>query len=318
MAITQNTAIAPFPITPELAAIAIAYKNNKFIADDVLTRVQVPQITFRYKQFPQADGFTVPETKIGRTSRPNRIETGYTETQATCVDYGLEDVVPVNDILVAQAAGAGYDPVSYAAEWLAYLVALDREKRVASLVFDSTQYGTNNKSTLSGTSQWSDFTNSNPVTAIMTALDACVMRPNMAVFGRATYSQLIQHPKVVQAVFKTQQGAGIVPRQAIADLFELNDVFVGEAFSNTAVRGQTVSLARLWGKHASFLYRDVTAARAGQTTFGFTAQFGPKFGGSKPHDDAGLRGGVAVRIGETVKEVICANDLGYMYVNAVA
>jgi hypothetical protein len=311
-------ALAPFPINAELTAIALAYRNKKFIADEVLPRVPVPQISFKYKKYSLADGFTIQNTLVGRTSAPNRVEAGYTEVSDTCADYGLEDLIPQHDILIAQAAASGYDPVKFASEWLANLVAIDREKRVATLVFDANQYGSSNKVALSGNDQWSDFTNSNPVTAIMNALDACIMRPNIAVFGRAVFSAIIQHPKVVQAVYKSSQSAGIVSREALKELFELDDVLVGEAYSNSAARGQTPSIARLWGKSAALLYRDAAAARAGATTFGFTAQFGDKVGGEAPTDEAGLRGGVKVRVGETIKEVITANDLGYLITTAVA
>ncbi len=40
--------------------------------------------------------------------------------------------------------------------------------------------------------------------------------------------------------------------------------------------------------------------------------------GRREDPDIGLRGGVRVRVGESVKELIVANDLGYYFENAVA
>jgi len=53
-------------------------------------------------------------------------------------------------------------------------------------------------------------------------------------------------------------------------------------------------------------------------TFGFTAQFGTRVAGSTPDKNIGLRGGQLVRVGESVKEIITSDQLGYYVQNAVA
>ncbi len=315
-------ATAPFPISPELTAITISYRNPRLIADDVLPRVPVGTQEFKYPTYTKAESFTVPDTKVGRKSKPNEVEFTAVETTSKCDDYGLDDPVPQEDIMNAEAisamTGKNYDPLGRATEGVTDLIALGREVRAATLVFTAANYPAGNKSTLSGTSQWSDYTNSDPVAAIMTALDALIFRPNIAVLGRATFTKLISHPKIVQAVFGTSQNAGIVRRDQLAALFELDMVLVGEGWVNTAKKGQIPTLSRVWGKHAAFLYRDVRADTRGGTTFGFTAQWGSRVAGAQADGSIGLRGGQRVRVGESVKELISASDLGYMYENAVA
>ena len=78
------------------------------------------------------------------------------------------------------------------------------------------------------------------------------------------------------------------------------------------------SLIRAWGPHAAFIYRDRLADTQNGTTFGFTAQWGGRISGSQFDGDIGLRGGQRVRVGESVKELITAPDLGYFFENAVA
>jgi hypothetical protein len=306
---------APFPIQPELTAIAIAYRNPRLIADDVLPRVPVGTQQFKYMKHAMAEGFTVPDTKVGRRSRPNEVGFSATEVTDSTKDYGLDDPIPQADI---DNAPPNYNLLGRATEGIMDLVALDREIRSAALVFDATQYATANKITLSGTSQFSDFVNSDPLGVIMTGLDACIMRPNIAVLGRAVFSKLCMHPKVVKAVLGNSGDSGIVQRKAIADLFELEEVLVGEGWVNTARKGQAATISRVWGKHMALLRRDRNAGPMNGVTFGFTAQFGSQIAGSIPDKDIGLRGGQRVRAGESVKEVITANDLGYMIVDAVA
>lgn len=309
------SAPAPFPIQPDLTAIALEYKNRSFIADNVLPRVTVGKQTFKYYKYTQEEPFTIPDTFVGRRSAPNQVERTATELSDYTQDYALDDSVPNEDI---ENAPPFVNPMGVAASYITQLIALDREVRVATGVFNAASFATNNKTTLSGTSQWSDYANSNPITAILTALDACLVRPNIFVMGRAVWTQLLAHPKVVQAIYKTAQGAGIVAKQAVADLLELDAIYVGESFYNTAKKGQTASMARVWGKHAALLVQPGAAGANMDMSFGWTAQFGSRIAGSFEDKDVGMRGGMRVRVGESVKEVLCANDAGYLFTNAVA
>jgi len=309
---------ASFPIQPALTAIALAYRNSRLIADNVLPRVPVASPDFKYLKHTMAEGFTLPDTKVGRRSAPNEVEFSATEVSASCIDFGLDAPVPNSDIEAAATMPGEYDPVMKAVESTTNLVTLSREVRAANLVFDAAQYATANKTTLSGTSQWSDFANSDPITAILVAMDSMVMRPNIAVFGQAVFTKLRTHPKVAKAVLGNAGDVTVATREAIASLLELEDIFVGEGFLNTAKKGQAATMARVWGKHCALIYRDSLADASNGTTFGFTAEFGSRIAGSEYDSSIGLRGGQRVRVGESVKELITANDLGYLFTNAVA
>lgn len=317
-------ALAPFVIQPQLTAIAMAYRNQKMVADLVLPRIPVDSSKFKYTQFALADGFTIPDTKVGRKSAPNQIDWSATETTVSVNAYGLEDPVPNEDIENAASAArttgvVGVDPLARATELVTSLIELDREARVANTVFGSSTYASANKTTLSGTSQWSDFTNSNPVDAMLVAMDGLVVRPNKLVLGQATWTKLRQHPKVVNAFYGNSANAGAVSREALAALLEIDEIIVGQAFQNTAKKGQTATLGRLWGKHAALLYIDPNVkSPQGGLTFGFTGQWGTRIAGTIEDSDIGLKGGKKVRVGEEVAEVVSAADCGYLFINAVA
>ncbi len=312
---------SPFIVVPELTAIAVAYRQGNLIADRVLPYVPVNTVEFRYKKFGLADDFTVPATLVGRKGSPQQVEFGETEATDAVEDHALDAPVPNADIEAYERARASgvTDPMMRATGQVMQLVLTAREKRVADLVFGAGNYAaTTNKSTLSGTTQWSDHSASNPQTAIMAALDGMVMRPNIAVFGRAVWTQLSTHPKINAAVYKSGTTAGVVSRQAFADLFELDEVLVGDGWINTAAKGQTPTMARIWGKHAAFLHRNMNADTQFGISFGFTARFGDRVGGYIEDPDMGMRGGRRARSGESVKELVTANDLGYLFINAVA
>jgi hypothetical protein len=309
---------APFTYNPALTGVALAFQNPaiSLIADKVLPMVPVPTENFSYLSFPTEDAFTVPDTRVGRTSKVNQLEFGNTMLTASTEDYGLEDPIPSKDM--KNAAAMGYDPQAKATSYLTNLILLDREVRAANLVFGASSYAAANKATLSGVTQWSDAA-SDPAAVILAAADAMIFKPNVLVLGRATWTAMRQNTKLVAKILGTASSSGLLTRQQVADALELNEVIIGESWVNSARKGQTASLARTWGKHAALLYIDPTADTQRGATFGFTAEFENRIVGTVQDDpDIGLRGGVRVRVGMSVKELVIANTLGYLWTNATA
>jgi len=316
---------APFVVQPHLTAITLAYRNQNLVADRVLPRVPVESELFKWSKYDKGDGFTVPDTRVGRKSQPNKIDWHATEQNDSTNDYGLDDEIPAKDVKAAMSVKATQgvmpiDPIARSTELLTELINLDREKRVADLVFNANSYASSNKATLSGGSRWDDYANSNPVSAILDAMDSMIVRPNKLVLGRAVWTKLRQHPKVVNAFFGVVANAGTVMPQYLAELLEIEEVIIGEGFINTAKKGQTPTLTRVWGKSAALIYQPaVISSPQGQLCYGFTAQYGSRIAGTIDNDpDIGLLGGTRVRVGEMVKEVIAANDTGYLFQTAIS
>lgn len=322
---------APFVIQPRLTAITLTYRNRQLIADSVLPRVPVDSAVFKWSKYTVADGFSIPDTRVGRKSAPNQIDWTATELTGSTNDYGLDDTIPVMDINNAMSAQRAQgvtplDPTERSTMLLTDLVQLDRENRVANGatgVFVLGSYPAANRTTLAGTSQWSDTANSNPISALMNALDVPIIRPNVLVLGAQTWTALRQHPKVTAAAFPSGGnalgGGTILQREALAALLEIEEVVVGQSWFNSAKPGQTFTQSRLWGKHAALIYRAPQILSTKDVTFGFTAQWGDRIAGTIERDPTiGLRGGTRVRVGESVTEIISANDAAYFFQNAVA
>ncbi len=304
----------PFPVVAALVAIAITYRNNRLIADDVMPRVPVGKQEFRYKKFRKSEAFTVPDTLVGRRGVPSRVSFGYDEATGSTQDYGLEDAIPQSDI---DNAPDGFSPVDHATESLMDLVLLDREVRVATTVTSAASYAPGNVIALTGAQQFSNPL-ADPVPLITEALDGVIMRPNVGVLGRAAFSALSQHPRVVKAANRNSGDSGKATREAIAELLELEALYVGEGFVNIAKPGQEPVIQRVWGNTMSLLYRDMLARPDGmRATWGFTAQWGTRIAGQWEDKNVGLRGGQIVRVGESVREVVSAPDLGVLLQNVV-
>lgn len=318
----------PFVADARLTAIAVGYKNPAAarIADAVLPRQPVGSESFKWTHYPTAEAFQTPDARVGRKGRVAQIEFTGEERTSSVEDYGLETPIPYTDITAAEdARNAGlnsYDPEGHSVTMLSEAILNIREVRAANLVFNAASYPVGNKATLSGTDQWDDYANSNPITVLKDGMNSTlVYQPNTMVFGREVWSFLSSHPKVVNAVKGNLTSEGIVTREQFAALFAgegIQQVLVGNALYNAAKPGQTASLEKAWGKHAALLYVNPQAmVQSGEPTFGVTAQYGSAIAGRIEDENIGLEGGVRIRRGERVKELIVAPDTGFFIQNAI-
>ena len=305
-------ALSAYPIDPALTAIAIAYRNPGYIADQVLPRIRVGKQAFKFLQYAAETQFAAPDTLVGRRSRPNQVTLDATEISDATEDHALDGGVPRSDI---ENADERYDPLGDEVAFIMELLAIRREMRVAGVVFSAATYDAGLKTTLAGASQFSDAT-SDPITVINTALDVPLMRPNQMIFGQTGWTKFRSHPAIVEAVLGTGAKRGVVKKEAVAELFEVGEVVVGQARGNTAKKGQAPSLARLWGGHLALTYKAPVPQAKGAVTFGGTFQWGEPEASQWEDKNMGMRGGVACRAGESVKERVIASQAGYFFENA--
>ena len=146
-----------------------------------------------------------------------------------------------------------------------------------------------------------------------------LVRPNTLVFGQKVWTALRQHPKIVEAVAATgagDQASGIVMKEAVAELFEVDSVLVGMAWYQSAKRGQADAFARLWGKHACAIHvrRDMASARDRMPKFCWTADaLGGLQVGTYEEPARGVnRGSTVVKVSECVKELVAYGRAGHL------
>lgn len=309
-----------------LSQIAMAVKPKGMIADLVMPRVDVGAKQFKYTQLETSDMFTIPDTKMGRKSEFNEVEFGSELKDGSVKDWGLADIVPDDDIKVAESGAINFKPFDVAVEGTSLLVDLAREQRVAQAIFNSNNYATNLRTTLSGADQWDDPA-SDPYNQIMDYIENMLVRPNAATLGRKAYRYLRQHPKIVAGVLNNggqvaggEGATGYVSRQALADYLELDEIHVGEAFYNSAKKGQAMQTARLWGNHAAFTRIDRSIAapdRISMPVYGITAEFGNKQTRTVDLPDRGVKGSTKVIVAEQLDELIVYKEGGFFIQNVV-
>lgn len=239
-------------IDPVLSTLSVKYTNESYIADLILPIVKMGKQTGRYYTYDKAN-LRQDKTLRAAGSPSNEVEYGLTLGAVFyCDDHALKG--KVLDEVVDQAESA-LDPINDEVENVTDKMMLDKELAAATLLRSTSNLTQN--TTLSGTSQWSDYTTpSNPIGDIRTAknaIHASTFRiPNVLVLPRPVFNTLVDHPAIVARVQYSQ--LGVVTQELLARLFQVETVLIADAGYNTANEGQADVLAYVWGKDAILAY----------------------------------------------------------------
>lgn len=305
---------SPFVPNTELTAIALGFKNSQFIADAVAPRVDVLESAFKWTEYGD-EGFLIPNTLVGRRGQPNQVEFTATEKTDSVLDYGLEASVPQDDIEKARNHPT-IDPLGRSANKLTELIALDREKRVADLAFNASNY--NHTASVSAGDKWDNDSSANPLKVILDAIYTPRVMPNTLILGKHEAKALMTHPKVAQAFNGTSGSEGFVPLEWIRQQLGLESILVGQADYNAAQKGQATAITGLWSGGAALQYIKPAAQLQDDVTFALTADYLGRVAYTKEDDSIGLRGGQRVKVGESVKEVVISKEAGFFFDNVLS
>lgn len=263
----QMTTSAARVVDPVLSEVARGYQNAELVGMNLFPFVPVDQrggkiLTFNREQFRLYNTGRSP----GANTR--RIQLGYASGSYTLEQHALEGQVPM-EIQEEAQAGPGIDLGRGAVGTVQDVIALRLEKAQADLATNSANYAAGNKTTLSGTSQWSDLVNSDPTNDIEVAKEAIRSqigkRPNVVEIGAAVFAKLRLHIKIIDRIKYT--GRDVVTTELLASLWGVEKVVIGDAMYEDA----SGNLVDLWGKFVVVAYSKVgSVADRGRPTFGYT------------------------------------------------
>jgi hypothetical protein len=254
-------------VSTPLSNVAVAYRNANYIADRILPAVPVAKQADLYYNFNKEAFFLYDDIR-GNRNPAKEVVSWSTGTNAFyCDKHSLKDVVTDDDRANADAV---IDPETTTVEALTDMIKLRREYDVASALFSATTFS-GYTAALSGTDQWSDLANSDPVgklSDVKTLVRQEIgLVPNTLVIGDAVYQKLLQHPDIIERIKYSQLG---VPTESLlATILGFNTLLVGSSLYNGAVEGQTVDLADIWGKYALACYIAPGNATLKTPTLGF-------------------------------------------------
>ena len=304
-----------------LTNVAVQYQNNEFIADSVMPVIRVAKKSDKYFKFKPETMFNVAAVDVvGAESMPGRPAAGLdTPGTFSCTDRALMDFISTDEELNADVP---LQPRIDVTEILTNYLGLAREIRVAGVAFNASNYGSNTAA-LSGADRW-DTSTSDPVAKIFAAIRAPLVKPNTMVIGWEAYDALRTNDAIKQFVLSrasTLNGATplMVDEAALAAMFRLNRVIVGEAKYNAAAEGAAASFSYVWGKSCALIRVEPSPSPRRTQTFGYTMRFGAMETSTFYEGKPGRAGGTYVKVAHSdADEIVGGEYTGFLYTTVVS
>jgi len=305
-------------IDQALTTLSISYKNESLIYDRVLPAIPVDKRSDLYfiygrEQFRKLDDLVRPGSVSPEWERT------ISRDSYNCERHAQKQLITDAE---RRLSDNPLQPDADTTEFLTDRVMNQREFNTISLVTDSTQVP--NNLTLSGTSQWSDYVNSAPLTNIkngrLIARFGALREANMMTMSLDVALGLADHPSVKDLIKYTSPGN--ISSSGLPNVIRGLQVNVAGAYIDTSNPGQTPSFATVWGKNALIHYTN--PAPGGLKTITFGASF------EAPDDTTGVRGfsmmkwrdearhGDYVECANTYTLKLIAPTAAYLFLAAVA
>lgn len=237
--------------------VAFMQNANEFIADKVFPNIGVDH---------KSDSFYVYERAEWNRSQAERrarsTESAGGGWNVTTDTYNCERWAFHKDIDDMDRANqdAQFNIDREAAEFVARQLLLTREEQFVSSFFGGGIWDTNleGKSSSPGAGeflQW-DASGSDPISDVQDAVLAQTLKtgfkPNTLVLGPEVFQALKNHTYILDRIKYTQRAVGT--QELLAELFEIERVFVPYPIVNTAAEGAAESNAFFYGKAALLAY----------------------------------------------------------------
>ena len=244
---SQMTAIVDKLLTQASAA----YIPEGYACEKILPEVRVAQKSGKLAKYG-TNHLRVETNYIGGRGEYRRVE-AVTRSQDTYTveGHGLEGLVTKDDKVNLDSP---YDAMRDEVIGLTTQLMIEKEKTLGDALGDTATLTQN--TTLSGTAQWNDYSNSDPLgdasTARTTIQDGCGRPPNALIMSWQVWNQIRFSSKILDALgYKYNRGGGLT-HDELAVAFGVSKLIISEVMYESSAEGQTSSLSPAFGKNAIF------------------------------------------------------------------
>lgn len=298
-------------LDPVLSNVSVRYNPEGFVADKIMPMVPVKTETGYYYVYDK-ENFRLSDTERAAGSPAKEVEYGLSRAAYSTSGHGLVEYI-ANEVI--EQADAVLNPEQDAVLSMTEKLLIKREYNFFTNIMTSTSVLTT-YTTLSGTTQWSDHTNSVPLTNLYTGMEtvqkAIGRKPNTLLLGQEVFNDLINHPDIVEKAKYTSSAS--ISEDMLARIIGVDSVMVSSAVRNTVDEGVTDSLGYISGKHAWLLYINPRMSLR-SVGFGFQPYYQMK---QVMKWDDQVRQARAVQVLENYGQELVSANCAYFIQNAVA
>ncbi len=298
-----------------LTQISIAYRNQAFVAEEVLPVVPVMKKNDVFFKFSKQH-FRSYKDAYAAGQRAQQIEVDLDARGFYMADgHALEDSITDDE---REQADPGAQLEVEKTEKLTNIIALNEEIAFFSNVVNTTVISQNANLQSTPTSQWSDYVNSDPVAEVLKQRRAVQQQigdfPNTMLISQPVLDTLANHPRILDRVKYTANGArNQLDEQDLARVFKVDKVLVSAALYQQSPEGEADNLGYIMGKNAMLFYRP---PRPGirVPTFGYTF-FWAKRSGVLRWRELSLESDF-IRVKKFYAQQVVAANAAYLWLNA--
>jgi len=251
--------------------------SNQYVPVDYLSEKILPLITVKQTSGKLA-GYGNDHIRIGKDLYLHSGDGKYPRvkvrnrniTEWVIAKHALSAVIPEEEFdNVEQPFDARKDTTSHVTS----LLWGEKEFDLADIMSDTSVITSN--VTLSGTSQYTDVDNSDPLgdfrNARTTIRGLVGQKPNIAVMNGQVQDALMIHPQILDRLGYKHNRVGMVTNQELTKVLDVDEVLVSDLLGNTAKDGQADVIAPIWGNHITFAVAPKSAAK-NQISLGYRLQ----------------------------------------------
>lgn len=238
-----------------LTNFAEGYPQQDFAGPRVLATLPVKKKSDLYYIFDVArEGIGIVDDKREPGAEAREVDFKLTSDSYNTGGHALDHLVTDEE---RENADAPIKPDLDAVSFLVELLQTNEEVEL-KVALDAALTG---GQTSNPTNEWDDTTSGAPIEDIRLGINTVVgtigKHPNIMVLDSLLWGYLIDHPDVIDRVkyMGTNDKPGQITTRGVAALFGFEEVIVSSALKNTAVKGQSASLSRIWSDDCYILYR---------------------------------------------------------------
>lgn len=249
-----------------LSKIALGFMNPALVGFELFPRVGVDAPSGKIIQFGK-EAFQTINTRRAPGADTLRIKVGYEAGNYNLTNNALDAVVP-REWLKDQEQVPGINFQRTSVETVMQIEGNNLEFEQATLARDAGSYGANNKVTLSGTDQWSDYANSNPIKDVKDYKEAVRSQtgsyPNKMVFTTGIHNVLCEHPKMLAKLSNNEmQILSVADYQRIFDIEKV-------VIAGSVITDEDGAFMDLWGLDAILAYVPTQITSRALPSYGYT------------------------------------------------
>ncbi len=267
-------------ISKVLSNLSIDYRNEEYIAEQVLSEIPVQKESDLY--YVHTRDWRIADTYRANGSPSKVVKWNVSTSSYSLDEHALKDPVTDRDRSNSDVLNLDKETTTM----LTDKIQLRHEKLVSDLLFTTGTWG--NYTQYSTATSWSyNTTTSAPIQNVLSGTSVIIKsagkRPNILVLGWDSFVALRENPNIYGRIQYAERA--IITTDILAALFDVEKVFVGTAAYDAGEEGVVESLTSIWGGHALLAYKN-PATGMKQLTYAATLRMNEKMKTKKWRDEA--------------------------------